>query len=121
MRSTTVVSFFIASWILAFQSPTAYLAAYAAPVPSQANSAGIVKRVCLIIPCKSEEPSNTDTTSQSSDAENLAEVLMDALQTYKAQNTPANTDTTADFITPQDAEAEPVPVVDAMELADAAL
>ena len=46
---------------------------------------------------------------------------MDALQTYKAQITPANTDTTADFITPQDAEAEPVPVVDAMELADAAL
>jgi hypothetical protein len=44
---------------------------------------------------------------------------MDALQAHQAQNAPSNTNTTADFFTPQDAEAEPVPVVD--ELASAAL
>jgi hypothetical protein len=53
--------------------------------------------------------------------QNLVDVLMNALQTYQAQDTASNANTTTDFITPQDAEAEPVPVVDAIELADTGL
>jgi hypothetical protein len=43
---------------------------------------------------------------------------MNALQTYQAQTTPSGANTTADFATPQDAGAEPVPVVDAIEVSD---
>jgi hypothetical protein len=46
---------------------------------------------------------------------------MNALQAYQVQNTPSNTNPTTDLATPQDAGAEPVPVVDAMEVDDAAL
>jgi hypothetical protein len=53
--------------------------------------------------------------------QNLVDVLMNALQTYQAQNTASNTTTTADFSIPQDAEAEPVSAVDAIENADSAL
>jgi hypothetical protein len=49
--------------------------------------------------------------------QNLVDVLMNALQTYQVQNSPSNANTTADFATPQDTGAEPVPVVDAIELA----
>ena len=41
---------------------------------------------------------------------------MNALQTYQAQDTPSSGNATADFATPEDTGAEPVPVVDAMEL-----
>ena len=50
--------------------------------------------------------------------QNLVDVLMNALQTYQAQDTPSSANTTADFATPDDTGAEPVPVVDAMELPD---
>ncbi|KAH9984902.1 hypothetical protein BJV77DRAFT_1035237, partial [Russula vinacea] len=106
MRSTTVVSFFIASWALASS-------VFATPVPSPANSAG-VKRFCVKYNCRiAEAPSNTDAASQSG-VQNLVDVLMNALQTYQAQDTPSSANTTADFATPDDTEAEPVPVVDAM-------
>ncbi|KAH9984907.1 hypothetical protein BJV77DRAFT_1071772 [Russula vinacea] len=109
MRSITVVSFFIASWVLA--SPV-----FATPVPSQANSAG-VKRGCPFWGCKfAEAPSNTDAAPQM-DVQNLVDMLMNALQTYQAQTTPSISDATADFATPQD--TDPVPVVD--ELAGATL
>ncbi|KAH9995324.1 hypothetical protein BJV77DRAFT_961136 [Russula vinacea] len=110
MRSTTVVSFFIASWVLA--SPV-----FAIPVPSQVNSA-VVKRACKFGPCRvADAPSNIDTASQSG-VQNLVDILMNALQTYQAQTTPSGANTTADFATPQDAGAEPVPVVDAIEVSD---
>jgi hypothetical protein len=63
MRSTTVVSFFIASWVLASRKETTLFygwvelnlflesAVFAAPVPSQVNSA-VVKRACKFGPCR---------------------------------------------------------------------
>jgi hypothetical protein len=48
--------------------------------------------------------------------QNLVDVLLKAFQTFQAQNTPSDTNPTADFATPQDTGAEPVPVVDAIEL-----
>ena len=50
--------------------------------------------------------------------QNLVDVLMNALQTYQAQNAPSSADITADFATPQDTGAEPVSVVHAMGLPD---
>ena len=145
MRSTTVVSFFVASWVLASCEGATFLyewvelnlflepAVFAAPVPSQANSA-LVKRFCMYDFCRvavavrtfpyswfialltSHQPSNTDTSQ--SGVQNLVDVLMNALQTYQAQNAPSSADTTADFATPQDTGAEPVSVVHAMEHPD---
>jgi hypothetical protein len=66
MRSTTVIYFFIASWVLASREGTTFLcgwvelnlfsepAVFATPVPSQANSAG-VKRGCPFWGCKFAE------------------------------------------------------------------
>jgi hypothetical protein len=63
MRSTTVVSFFVASWVLASCEGATFLyewvelnlflepAVFAAPVPSQANSA-LVKRFCMYDFCR---------------------------------------------------------------------
>ena len=146
MRSTTVVSFFIASWVLAsFEGATFHYewaglnlflepAVFATPVPSQVNSA-LVKRFCRYYACRvvdavrtfpyswfisldslliSYQPSKTDTSQ--SGVQNLVDVLMNALQTYQAQDTPSSGNATADFATPDDTGAEPVPVVDAMEL-----
>jgi hypothetical protein len=52
--------------------------------------------------------------------ETLADVLINDLQTYQAQNMPYNSDTTVDLATPEDDGAGPVPVVDAIELSDTA-
>jgi hypothetical protein len=56
-----------------------------------------------------------------SEVQNLVDMLLKAFQTFQAQNTASNTNTTTDFATPQDAGAVPVPVIDAIELGDAAL
>jgi hypothetical protein len=48
-------------------------------------------------------------------------VLINALETYQAQNTPSTFNSTLDFTTPEDTGAEPELVVDVIELADAGL
>ena len=108
-------------------------AAYAAPVPNNVVSAA-GKRQCSMGECKIAtvriftfvfnallifgQTPDTDTTSQSG-VQSLVNVLISALQTYQAQNTPSNFNSTADFAVPEDTGPEPEPVVDAMELADA--
>ncbi|KAF8483768.1 hypothetical protein DFH94DRAFT_324276 [Russula ochroleuca] len=115
MRSTTVVSLLVASWALLSQSP----AAYAAPAPSNVVSAA-EKRQCQAGACKFATSPDTDTTSQS-EVQGLVSVLINALETYQAQNTPSTFNSTLDFTTPEDTGAEPELVVDVIELADAGL
>ena len=134
MRSTTVVSFFIASWVLAPCEGTTFhyervklnlfleLAVFATPVPSQANSA-LVKRQCRYYACRvadavrtspyswfisldslpiSHQPSSSNTDTSQSGVQNLVDVLVNALQTYQAQDAPSSGNATADFATPED-------------------
>jgi len=115
MRSTTVVSLLFAGWALLSQSP----AAYAVPVPAQVNSA-VERRQCNTFSCRIAEPTTTDTTSQT-DVQALVSVLISALKSYQAQNSSSNSSTVVDLAAPEDTGAEPVPILDAIELADDAL
>ena len=110
------------------------LSAHAVPIPSQAHSPG-EKRFCKSYNCRLAEPVRTfpyscflsHTQSRQSPAtgsasqpgtETLADVLINALQTYQAQSMPSNSDTTVDLATPQ--SDGPGPVVDTTGLGDAA-
>jgi hypothetical protein len=71
------------------------------------------------LPISGQSP-DTDTASQS--VQGLVSALISALETYQAQNTPPTFNSTADFAAPEeDTGAEPEPVIDAIELADAGL
>ncbi|KAI9441641.1 hypothetical protein H4582DRAFT_1933942 [Lactarius indigo] len=63
MRPTTVLSFLVASIAVLSQAP----AVYAAPIPSEVNSAG-TKRYCALSTCRVAElpTTTTDDSSQSS-------------------------------------------------------
>ncbi|KAI0302348.1 hypothetical protein B0F90DRAFT_1714103 [Multifurca ochricompacta] len=124
MLSTTCLSLLVAGLTMLSQMP----ATYAAPVPSQANSAGI-KRVCFFYGCRvAEVSSNTPTTAQSPVNE-LVDMLIGVLQEFQ-HNTGASDPTSVvelsspslgPEVPPVAESASPVTEVDVIEPVAAAL
>ncbi|KAH9050971.1 hypothetical protein EDB83DRAFT_2522421 [Lactarius deliciosus] len=87
MRPTTVLSFLAGSMVVLSQSP----AVYAAPVPSEVNSAG-AKRYCRLTICRTTElPTTATDDSSQSLVLKLVDSLIDTLTSLREDISPTNT------------------------------
>jgi len=101
MRSSTVLSLLAASLALLSQSP----ATYAAPVPSDTDSAGIKRQTCNMFGCRVTGPPSGTASTPDSPVEKLVKVLIGALQQY--QNSTSSATPPVDLATPVGPGAEP--------------
>ncbi|KAH9006166.1 hypothetical protein EDB86DRAFT_2872102 [Lactarius hatsudake] len=108
MRPTTVLSFLAAS--MAVLSPV-----YAAPIPSEVNSAG-AKRFCSLTVCRvAELPTTTTDDSSQSLVLKLVDSLIDTLTSLREDISPTNTTTLAIDLASPSPELGPASEIDVVE------
>ncbi|KAH9067632.1 hypothetical protein EDB87DRAFT_1818837 [Lactarius vividus] len=114
MRPTTVLSFLAASMAVLSQSP----AVYAAPIPSEVNSAG-TKRFCQMSSCRVTELPTTATDDNSpSSVLKLVNSLIETLISLKEEFSSTNTTTpTIDWASPSP-ELGPTTEIDVVDVVE---